>query len=389
MKKQFRYAIVVASLAVSLGSCSDDNTTTPDNPTDSLQDSAYAAKKIVAVEGATGFGETIPSWAKEASYAGTVVDISNPSETLAGGSIDADKTLEGVVVLAGPVTVASGVTLTIKAGTQVVATENDSYLMVLQGGKIMAEGTAENMIVFTSGQATQAPGDWGGILINGKAPINNGDANGQANNEVASGVMYGGTVADDNSGVLKYVRVEFTGYKYDSESEHNGFTFSGVGSGTQLSYLQAFKGSDDGLEWFGGTVSGTDLVSVGNEDDSFDWAHGFVGSLTNLWVEHDAARDHDKAFEIDNNSKDNSATPYSNATVKNVTVMGQSGETTAFRVREGAKGSFSNILVKNAKKGFDIHNDVTIRNVLSDELTVSNYSIEDVASEVEYVDDSE
>ncbi|MBB3698165.1 hypothetical protein KMW28_17590 [Flammeovirga yaeyamensis] len=393
MKKQFRFAIVAAALAASVMSCdsNDDNKTTP-QPDVRLQDQAIAAAKIVADGQGTG------AVAGELSFA---VGLDHTSEAKPGsydlvlteGELTDDQlSWTGNVSISGAIKVPAGKTLEIAAGTHVFAkNENDqasgAYLMVLKGAKIEAVGTAQDMIVFTS--ELKQPGAWGGVLINGNAPINNGDSNGEASPEVDSNVKYGGNDAADNSGMLKYVRVEYTGYKYNDESEHNGFTFSGVGNGTVLENLQAWKGTDDGLEWFGGTVNGTNLVSTGNEDDSFDWAHGFVGNLTNLWVEHDASREFDKAFEIDNNSKNNSAEPYSNATVKNVTVMGVAGETTAFRVREGAKGTFENIKVMNAKKGFDVHNDVTITNVLNDEVVVSKYTVDGVDSEVEYVDDCE
>ncbi|MBD0405417.1 hypothetical protein [Flammeovirga sp. EKP202] len=392
MKKQFRFAIVAAALAA-MTSCSDDSTPSVD-PDVRLQDQAYAAAKIVADGAGTGAVEADLAFAVDLDYTSMAAPTTYDLELTEGLLTDEQLSWSGNVSISGAIKVPAGKTLEIAAGTHIFAkNEGDqpsgAYLMVLKGAMINAVGTADNMIVFTS--ELKAPGAWGGVLVNGAAPINNGDDNGEASPEVDSGVKYGGSNASDNSGTLSYVRVEYTGFKYNDESEHNGFTFSGVGSGTTLSNLQAWKGTDDGLEWFGGTVNGTNLVSTGNEDDSFDWAHGFVGNLTNLKVEHDNSREFDKAFEIDNNSKNNSAEPYSNATVKNVTVMGVAGETTAFRVREGAKGTFENLKVMNAKKGFDIHNDVTIQNVLDDAVVVSKYTVEDVAAEsvVVYVDDCE
>ncbi|NLR89797.1 hypothetical protein [Flammeovirga agarivorans] len=401
MKKQFKTAAFIALVGLFTISCDSDDVTGPiddningDTPADStgtdddarLQDQALAAGKIVSNGAGTGAGD-LPSWAKGTDYAGTSVSGDFDLTITAGDLADNQLSWSGNVSITGAVKVPAGKTLTIAEGTVIEAQASDSYLMVLQDAKIDAQGTEENMIVFTSKDKT--PGAWGGLLLNGRATINNGDANGEASPEVDSNVTYGGTNDSDDSGILTFVRVEFSGYKYGDESEHNAFTFSGVGSGTELSNLQAFKGTDDGLEWFGGTVSGENLVSVGCEDDSFDWAHGYVGSLTNLWVIHDASRSFDKGFEIDNNSKNNSAEPYTKATVTNVTVEGVAGETTAFRVREGAKGNFINVKVVNAKKGFDVHNDVTINNVMNNELTVSAYTAESVDTEVAYVDDCE
>lgn len=393
MKKQFRFAIVAAALAA-MTSCSDDSNDNNVEPEVRLQDQAYAAAKISADGEGTGAVEADLAFAVDLSHTSTAAPSTYDLTLTEGELTDTQLDWSGNVSISGAIKVPSGKTLNIAAGTTIFAkNDNDqpsgAYLMVLKGAKINAVGTKDDMIVFTS--ELKSPGAWGGVLINGNAPINNGDSNGEASPEVDSNVKYGGADAADNSGTLSFVRVEYTGFKYNDESEHNGFTFSGVGSGTTLSNLQAWKGTDDGLEWFGGTVNGTNLVSTGNEDDSFDWAHGFVGNLTNLWVEHDNDREFDKAFEIDNNSKNNSATPYSNATVKNVTVMGVADATTAFRVREGAKGTFENLKIMNAKKGFDVHNDVTIQNVLDGEVVVSKLTVDNVPADAVavYVDDCE
>ncbi|ANQ51138.1 hypothetical protein MY04_3794 [Flammeovirga sp. MY04] len=399
MKKQLRLVALAILASIYFTSCDSNEATGPIvdlNPGDStgtnpdgdlrLEDEAYAAGKIVANGAAVGAGN-FPAWAKGLDYEGTSVSGGFDLTLTAGELTDSQLNWSGNVSISGAIKVPANKTLTIAAGTIIEAQTTDSYLMVLQDAKIMAEGTAEDMIVFTS--VVKEPKQWGGLLVNGRATINNGDSNGEASPEIDSSVKYGGTVDNDDSGVLKYVRVEFSGYKFNDESEHNGFTFSAVGSETELSHLQAFKGTDDGLEWFGGTVNGTDLVSVGCEDDSFDWAHGFRGTLTNLWVIQDASRPFDKGFEIDNNSRNNSAEPYTEVRASNITITGIDGETTALRVREGAKGHFTNVKVINAKKGFDIVNDVTVQNVLDNNLTVSAYTVENVGEEVVYVDDCE
>ncbi|MEZ5010171.1 MAG: hypothetical protein R2744_00290 [Bacteroidales bacterium] len=123
-------------------------------------------------------------------------------------------------------------------------------------------------------------GDWGGIIINGNAPTNKGV---DVESEIA-GYPYGGNDAADNSGVLTYVRVEFGGAKIDPETEHNGFTFNGVGNGTTVDYIEAWNGTDDGIEMFGGTVNLKHVVSWNNTDDGFDWTYGWTGNVQHMVI---------------------------------------------------------------------------------------------------------
>ena len=165
------------------------------------------------------------------------------------GSITEDVTLtEGnTYALNGRYTVEEGATLTIEPGVRIVALYNDQvpYILVKQGAKIEAIGTASSPIIMTSEQET--PGSWGGIHICGKAPINVEGGTGQS--EIGE-ATYGGNENTDNSGTLRYVRVEYTGYALNPETESNGITFYGVGSGTDVSYCQAYMGKDDGFEFF-------------------------------------------------------------------------------------------------------------------------------------------
>ena len=172
------------------------------------------------------------------------------------GEIDSDLILtsDNCYELVGGVSVLDGVTITIEAGTRIVAGQTTdgiySYLLINQGATIIAEGTASQPIVFTSNQATPNPGDWGGLIIAGRAPINRGET---ATAEVAN-ISYGGTNAADNSGIVRYVRLEYTGGRINADSEYNGLSLYGVGSGTTLEYIQTYLGNDDGIEFYGGTV---------------------------------------------------------------------------------------------------------------------------------------
>ena len=196
--------------------------------------------------------------------------------------------------LAGFIHVTSGATLTIQAGTIVQGNEQ-SALFVLRGAKILAVGRADAPIVMTSSKAVgqRRAGDWGGLIIIGNATTNKTGANpevegtGTDGTTVVSGKNYtltygGGTNDADDSGELRYVRVEFAGFAPRANQELNSFTFAAVGSGTRLSYLQALYGLDDAFEWFGGTVSATNLVSYETGDDHFDMSEGFRGRLQYL-----------------------------------------------------------------------------------------------------------
>lgn len=214
-----------------------------------------------------------------------------PSGTaVLSGSITANRTLaaETTYVLRGFVYVQNGATLTIRPGTRIVGdtTALGSALFVMRGARIDAQGTATAPIVFTSQRSpgNRAPGDWGGLVIVGNARTNRTGgiivegSNGSVLGADPAGVVYtGGTNDADNSGTLRYVRVEFAGYATLTDAELNSFTFAAVGSGTTLEYLQALAGLDDSFEWFGGTVDGRYLVSYEAGDDHFDAAEGYRG----------------------------------------------------------------------------------------------------------------
>jgi hypothetical protein len=236
----------------------------------------------------TGSPATVTSNAT-ATAAVTYSITANPTVTLSG-SIAANRTLtpDTNYVLRGFVYVNSGATLTINAGTKIVGdtTALGSALFVLRGARIVANGTATAPVVFTSQRSAgnRSPGDWGGLVIVGNARANRTGniivegSNGSVVGANSAGIIYtGGTVDTDNSGTLRYVRVEFAGYATLTDAELNSFTFAAVGNGTTVEYVQALAGLDDNFEWFGGTVNGKYLVSYESGDDHFDGSEGYRG----------------------------------------------------------------------------------------------------------------
>lgn len=202
---------------------------------------------------------------------------------------------ETTYTLKGFIHVTNRATLTIEPGTKILGdyATLGSSLWIMRGAKISAVGTADKPIVFTSSQpvGSRKPGDWGGLLIIGNAIDNRaGSIEVEGSGTEPSGgsghnysVVYsGGTNAADNSGELKYVRVEFAGYAPSPDNELNSFTFAAVGSGTKISYLQAMAGLDDSYEWFGGSVDGDHLVSYESGDDHFDQSESYNGRLQYL-----------------------------------------------------------------------------------------------------------
>ena len=205
-----------------------------------------------------------------------------PEATLQG-DITENMTLEtgGKYTLKGYVYVKSGATLTIQAGTVIKSDIVDKGALIIErGAKIMAEGTASAPIVMTSGAAKgeRRPGDWGGLIILGKAPTNRST---EPTIEGGVGKQYGGTDANDNSGVLKYVRIEYAGIAAEPGSEINGVSFGGVGAGTTVENVMVSYGNDDAFEFFGGTVNCKNMIAFSCLDDDFDFDYGYTGTISN------------------------------------------------------------------------------------------------------------
>ncbi|MNQ06211.1 hypothetical protein D3C85_189600 [compost metagenome] len=289
--------------------------------------------------------------------------------------------------LTGKLQVNDGATLTIPAGTKIEGTGGTaSYIAIAQGGKLNVNGTSSNPVVMTSGLATKKAGDWGGLVICGKAPINRvTGGTSTAQSEVAD-LTYGGTIANDNSGSIRYLRIEYAGAAYNSEKEFNGVSLFAVGSGTTFEYVEAYQGADDGFEFFGGTVNTSNLISFGNEDDQFDWTEGWIGTNTN-WYGKLSFGKGNRGIEADNFELGFANTPISNPSITNITLIGAGSaadatiytENQALKMRRGTKAIFSNVVLSDWKTGIDVEHDETIAGV-GTALKVTNVNYLDITT---------
>ncbi|WP_304216526.1 hypothetical protein [Phocaeicola plebeius] len=292
------------------------------------------------------------------------------------GELTADKTLlkDKVYALSGEYIVKTGATLTIEKGVKIVAMTDDEsvdYILVQQGAKIEAVGTKENPIIMTSDK--KESGAWGGLHICGKAHTN--AENGEGTSEIGN-AAYGGSADNDNSGTLKYIRLENTGYALDSEHEANGISFYGVGNGTTVEYVQAYNGSDDGFEFFGGSVDVKHMVVTNCSDDSFDWTEGWNGRGQFLVAYQEAKEtlgfDCDCLMECDNNGKNFAAAPVACPTLANLTLIGNGGEKQGVRLRAGTQVKMYNALISGKGKCLTTETTETEK-ALVDGTSVLNY----------------
>ena len=266
--------------------------------------------------------------------------------------------------LNGGVHVKSGATLTIQPGVTIVAQHDETvdYILIEQGAKIDAQGTAAQPIVMTSEK--KEAGAWGGLHICGYAHTNNGSVKSEIGN-----APYGGNNDADNSGTLKYIRLEYTGYAFDEEHEANGVSFYGVGNGTTVEHLQAYQGSDDGFEFFGGSVNVKYMVVTSCSDDSFDWTEGWNGKAQFLvaYQEGESSLGYacDCLMECDNNGTNNAATPVAHPTIANATLIGNGGDAQGVRLRAGTQVELYNTIITGKGKPLTVETNET-ENALKD-----------------------
>jgi hypothetical protein len=251
------------------------------------------------------------------------------------GKINSDRTLKAgnIYKLKGIVYVVEGAKLIIEPGV-IIQGEKSSRgtLVITRGTQIIANGSLDKPIVFTSDAATPTMGDWGGVVILGRARVNSsyngvagvGEIEGGVNNAEGLG-LYGGADDNDNSGILKYVRIEYAGYAYLPDKELNGLTMGGVGKGTTIDYVQVSYAADDSYEWFGGSVDCKHLIAYKGLDDDWDVDNGFSGRIQfGISMRDSMVADvsQSNGFEIDNDASGSTLLPQTSAVFSNMTVIG-------------------------------------------------------------------
>jgi hypothetical protein len=281
-----------------------------------------------------------------------------------------------------------GATLTIEPGT-VIKGEQGAVLVITRGAKIDAEGTVDKPILLTSAQpdGQKTGGFWGGLLVLGSAPINNNalsnppspEATFEAFTTAIPEGKFGGTDPHDDSGTIKYVRIEFAGFNFVADREFNNLTLCGVGDGTTIDYVQVHGGSDDGVEFFGGTVNVKHIVSTQNGDDGFDTDNGWQGKAQFVIIQNvkpQGSIEASNGFESDNHGTAASytATPRTLPTVYNVSLLGShdytGGTSFAAVFRRGTGGHYANVLIMNFPGGIEMRDQATL-----DQETAGNFYV--------------
>jgi len=322
----------------------------------------------------------------------------NTATTLSS-NITTNTTLSGVVLLQNKIYVTNNSILTILPGTIIRGDySTQGTLIITKGSKIIAEGTSTNPIVFTSNEdiGNRAEGDWGGLVLLGQA-VNN-QPGGLANIEgiaPTSNTEYGGLNDQDNSGILKYVRVEFAGIPLEPNKEINGVTFGSVGSQTTVDYVQVSFSGDDSFEWFGGTVNCKHLIAYKGIDDDFDTDFGYRGKVQFGLAIRDYSRydavGASNAFESDNDATGSSNTPQTAAVFSNITIVGPLGDGNntlpvgetfekSFQLRRNTSISIFNSLTTGWQKGLSIEGSAAESNVTSGNLVFSDNILANISA---------
>lgn len=316
------------------------------------------------------------------------------------GDISDNVTLDASIEykLIGTLRVKDGGSLTIPAGTVIKAEEGFSkFIIVERGGKIFANGTANAPVTLTSGAETPEAGDWGGLIINGKAPISGAEAGTEATTEIDPTSLYGGTDAADNSGELSYVIIAYTGAKSSSNVEHNGLTLNAVGNGTTIENIYVPYTADDGIEFFGGTVNVTNLLVVNSDDDMFDLTQGWSGTLSNAYgtweTGYTSGEGDPRGIESDGNwdGLGPDHVGQSDYTMEDITIVNGSAFEMhdAIKVRRGATATITNVLVKGVVKDVvdltDSKGDANVATAISYKTEGATISGKEVNPETGYV----
>ena len=322
-----------AALAFGLSACSSDDDDTDDN----------GPGGVVRVSGAI---ESSVTWTSNNTYL-----------------------LESLVY------VEDGAVLTIEPGTTILG-EPGSALIVTTTGRINAQGTAERPIVMTSSRTpgSRQTGDWGGVALLGNAPINIPVGQLEGVDSAEDRARYGGNDDAHNCGTLRYVRIEFAGFELSPDNELNGLTLAGCGRTTVLEYIQVHRGDDDGIEFFGGSANIRYAVISHAADDGLDWDEGWTGKAQFIVITQISAVG-DNGIEADNLADNNDATPRSNPTIYNMTMVGSNDPAAQQRgmlLRRGTAAYIANTIVTGFTNGIAIRDDATVANTGAGRLAIEH-----------------
>ncbi len=320
------------------------------------------------------------NWDPQNTVYGTTTD------TLEAGDVTTDLTLtaDKVYLLDGWVYIKEGATLTIEPGTVIRGSKaNKGALIVEKGAKIIAEGTMDHPIVFTSNQdaGSRSYGDWGGLIVLGKATVNKLDP-------IIEGgptSTYGGANDADTSGILKFIRIEFPGIAFQPDKEINGLTLGGLGTGTTIDYIQVSYSGDDSYEWFGGTVNAKHLVAFRGWDDDFDTDYGFRGNVQFAVALRDPSvadpGSGSNGFESDNDGTGSAETPVTAPVFTNISMFGplatpetavNSNFKRAMHLRRNTKTSIFNSIFAGYMTGLFIDGAASQANATDGSLAMQN-----------------
>jgi len=273
-------------------------------------------------------------------------------ETNLAGTISEDRTLDATeqYTITSTVIVQEGVTLTIPAGTEIVSNEGtENYIAILQGGKIDVQGTADSPVIMRSNGSA---GSWGGLVVCGSSTTTEGI---NATAEVGN-LPYGGTNVSDDSGNIEYLIIKDAGAQINADSQFNGLTLYAVGTGTTINNVAIINGSDDGVEFFGGTVSPNNMYLENNEDDAVDWTEGWNGTLTTTYVTN-TINSFSTAIEADGVNN--------NPTLINFTAISANGGT-AIQIKNDSGATINGLTLTGFDTTFDFRDAAPVSNLMVD-----------------------
>ncbi len=304
----------------------------------------------------------------------------DPNSNVITGTISSSRFYaKGCYSLKGYVYVTNGATITFEAGSVIRSDVSQKGALIIErGAKLIADGKRDNPIVFTSGKPVgqRTPGDWGGIVLLGKAPTNR-PLDPAPTIEGGIGRQYGGTDPNDESGILRFVRIEYAGIAAEPGSEINGLTCGGVGSGTILENIQVSFGNDDANEFFGGTVNAKNLVAFATADDDFDFDFGYSGKIQFGFSlrkpDFVDGGDAGNGIECDNDASGTTALPRTKPQLSNFTIIGPFTDPAtavnhnyANRWRRATQFIFRNsILIGHPDAGFSIESDASLNDYVN------------------------